>query len=139
MPPSDFWQREVNDEDEDEDGDIETPGPSIAQTAESILECARCAFPPPQRLLWHYRSQHESLIRFSNYAYYDEELIVFPAPSDNSGRLGIKFRHIPDGRYKSGARVNEIEADIVARAALNHLMESPTESLLVATFNRTQQ
>ena len=139
MPPSNYWNRAVNDEDDDDEGGEEAAGRGVAQDAESILECAKNAFPPSQRLLWHYRSQHESLIRFSNYAYYDEELIVFPAPNDGSGRLGIKFRHIPEGRYKTGARVNEVEAGIVAQAALDHLMESPSESLLVATFNRTQQ
>lgn len=128
-----------NDDEDEDDGDEETAGRGVAQDAESILECAKNAFPPPQRLLWHYRSQHESLIRFSNYAYYDEELIVFPAASDDSGRLGIKFHHLPEGRYKSGARVNETEAGIVARAALDHLMANPSETLLVATFNRPQQ
>ncbi len=139
MPPSNYWSRMLNEEDDDEDTDEETVGRGVAQDSESILECAKNAFPPAQRLLWHYRSQHESLIRFSNYAYYDEELIVFPAASDDAGRLGIKFHHLPEGRYKSGARVNEIEAEIVARAALAHLMENPSETLLVATFNRPQQ
>jgi very-short-patch-repair endonuclease len=139
MPPSNYWSRTLNDDDDDEDTDEETAGRGVAQDSESILECAKNAFPPAQRLLWHYRSQHESLIRFSNYAYYDEELIVFPAASDDAGRLGIKFHHLPEGRYKSGARVNEIEAQIVARAALDHLMENPSETLLVATFNRPQQ
>lgn len=138
MPPSNYWSRMIED-DEDEETDEETAGRSAAQDAESILECAKNAFPPAQRLLWHYRSQHESLIRFSNYAYYDEELIVFPAANDDSGRLGIKFHHLPEGRYKAGARVNEVEADFVARAALDHLMTNSTESLLVATFNRPQQ
>lgn len=80
-----------------------------------------------------------SLIRFSNYAYYDEELIVFPAPHDDAGRLGIKFHHIADGRYKAGARVNEFEAETVARAALDHLLHDASQSLLVATFNKPQQ
>ncbi|HEX8372411.1 MAG TPA: DUF4011 domain-containing protein [Chthoniobacterales bacterium] len=138
MPPSSYWSRTLNEDDED-DTDEEATGRGVAQDSESILECARNAFPPAQRLLWHYRSQHESLIRFSNYAYYDEELIVFPAASDKAGRLGIKFHHLPEGRYKAGARVNEIEAEMVARAALHHLVENSTETLLVATFNRPQQ
>ncbi|HEY5892134.1 MAG TPA: DUF4011 domain-containing protein [Chthoniobacterales bacterium] len=139
MPPSTYWSRTLNDDDNDEDTDDETAGRGVAQDSESILECAKNAFPPAQRLLWHYRSQHESLIRFSNYAYYDEELIVFPAASDNAGRLGVKFHHLPEGRYRAGVRVNEIEADVVARAALHHLMENSSETLLVATFNRPQQ
>jgi very-short-patch-repair endonuclease len=32
-----------------------------------------------------------------------------------------------------------MEAEIVARAALDHLMENPAETILVATFNRPQQ
>ena len=138
MPPSNYWSRTLNDDEDDDGEDDESSGRGVAQDAESILECAKNAFPPAQRLLWHYRSQHESLIRFSNYAYYDEELIVFPAASDDSGRLGIRFRHLPEGRYKTGARVNEVEAACVARAALAHLVEND-ETLMVATFNKPQQ
>ena len=33
---------------------------------ESILDMALTVFHPPRELLWHYRSRHEDLIKFSN-------------------------------------------------------------------------
>ena len=64
LPPTDFFQitKETEEEDEDESG-------------ESILDKALTALPYPKSLLWHYRSRHESLIKFSNQKFYNEQLI----------------------------------------------------------------
>ena len=41
---------------------------------------------PRQWLSWHYRSQDESLIAFSNRQYYDEQAVVLPVPAPRSRR-----------------------------------------------------
>src|ERR1700748_3447951 len=44
--------------------------------AESILDICLASFRPSRSLRWHYRSQHHSLIAFSNNSFYDRRLII---------------------------------------------------------------
>ena len=48
---------------------------------------------PRQWLSWHYRSQDESLIAFSNNQYYENRLSSFPAPTHGRGDVcDVEFR-----------------------------------------------
>jgi hypothetical protein len=137
MPPSSLYLAGFEDSEDDDD---ET---STANDSESILECALHAFSPVYRLKWHYRSQHENLIKFSNHYYYDEELIIFPSAGRTGEKLGIFF-HFIEGAHVSKAPsgkgvINNKEAEAVAKAAIYHLIHNPNESLLVATMNIPQQ
>src|SRR5438046_1063247 len=70
-------------------------------------------------LCWHYRSQHSSLIEFSNAQFYDRQLRVFPSPEINRDRPGLSFRYVRDGVYYRGkGRYNEVEAREVAKAVI---------------------
>jgi hypothetical protein len=131
MPPSRFYEAGDDDSDEEEE-EI-----SAAQNDESVLQCALHAFSPVYQLKWHYRSRHESLIRFSNHYYYDNELIIYPTAGRSGQRLGITFNFISDAEFVN--RRNNKEAEAVAKAAIHHLMENPSESLLIATMNIPQQ
>jgi superfamily I DNA and/or RNA helicase/very-short-patch-repair endonuclease len=131
MPPSRFYEASDDDVDEEEE---ETSG---AQNDESVLQCALHSFSPVYQLKWHYRSRHESLIRFSNHYYYDNELIIYPTAGRSGQRLGISFNYINDADFVN--RRNNKEAEAVARAAIQHLIDNPSESLLVATMNIPQQ
>ena len=131
MPPSNFYQTGIEESDEDE---VET---STADDSESVLECALHAFSPVYRLKWHYRSQHENLIKFSNHHYYDNELIIFPTSGRSTNKLGIFFNHIDGATFVN--RRNDKEAETVAKAAIHHLIYNPGESLLVATMNIPQK
>jgi len=131
MPPSNFYQAGV------EDSDDEETESSTADDSESVLECALHAFSPVYRLKWHYRSQHENLIKFSNHYYYDDELIIFPTAGQSGNKLGVFFHYIEGATLVK--RRNDREAEAVARAAINHLIHNPTESLLIATMNIPQQ
>ena len=76
MPPTSFAEPSI--------GWRRTPS-DFAETAvedeESILtECVQARV-PRQWLSWHYRSQDESLIAFSNPQYYENRLSSFPAPT----------------------------------------------------------
>lgn len=67
---------------------------------ESILTMAEFSRMPRVMLKWHYRSQDESLIAFSNINYYQNELASFPSPAEkNDGERAIQFHYVKDGEY----------------------------------------
>lgn len=91
MPPSSLFGRLGLVEEEDEDGDGAPPD------AESILQAAQAGH-PTRRLLWHYRSRHESLIQFSNEKVYDNSLWVFPARQSDPN-FGVRLIAVTNPRY----------------------------------------
>ena len=68
MPPTRFFERGAEDDENEEVRDLE-----------SILDEALAARVPHHRLTGHYRSRHESLIHFSNHAYYQGALVTYPS------------------------------------------------------------
>lgn len=92
---------------------------------------------------WHYRSRHESLIAFSNWHYYDNNLITFPSPVTQDQTVSFAF--VPTGVYDRGkSRTNREEARAIATEIRNRLenwlllpeVQRPT--LGVITFNAQQ-
>src|SRR3712207_1054547 len=88
MPPTSFA----------EPSSVSDDAADLAETAvedeESILsECVQARV-PRQWLSWHYRSQDESLIAFSNAQYYGNRLASFPAPTHGrpSSAPGLRER-----------------------------------------------
>ena len=126
LPPTDFF-RSVSEDIDNED-----------EAEESILDMALTTL-PPRTLLWHYRSKHEDLIKFSNAKFYNNELII-PSASDKNNK-GIKSIYIEDGVYKSGAMggFNDLEAKKVVSEIITFMRERPNESLGVATINKAQK
>ena len=55
-------------------------------------------------LSWHYRSQDESLIAFSNGRYYDDRLSSFPAYPGQVTDTGLSFTRVDGTFYRSSAR-----------------------------------
>ena len=82
---------------------------------------------PQRRMLrWHYRSRHETLIDFSNHHFYDRRLNTFPSADAVREGLGVRFVYVDDGVYaRGGSRANEVEADRVATAVLEHFRTTP--------------
>ncbi|WP_407362410.1 DUF4011 domain-containing protein [Pseudomonas luteola] len=129
LPPTNFFARQgTGDDAEDEDL-------SLAQDSESILDAAMPLF-RLRRLRWHYRSRHESLIAFSNAAFYDGNLVVYPSPHRESAEFGVKFERIGNGRFVEQRNVEEAEA--VVAAIEHHLLNRPQESLGVVAMNVKQ-
>ena len=131
LPPTTFFDRMAEDDDDN---------PSAASDLESILGMF-CAQQAPERMLrWHYRSRHESLISFSNEAFYDSRLVIFPSPDKGRESTGLRMRYDPESFYKpgSGGRVNPAEARAVAEAVARHAVESPHLTLGVAAFSLAQ-
>jgi hypothetical protein len=128
LPPTNFFRKMIAvSDDYDDEEEIND---------ESILERANAAFRPARRLRWHYRSQHSSLIAFSNRHIYDNELIIFPSANENDTTLGVSLEKI-EGVYASGT--NPAEAEKMIEAITCFMTEYPQRSLGVVTVNIKQR
>jgi len=137
LPPTNFFGRS---DDEDADESIEDHDKDL----ESILDEANASGLPTLQLNWHYRSRHESLIAFSNWNYYGNELVTFPA-AESTDR-GVSFRLLPEAVYDRGkSRTNRAEAEAITQDAVERmkrelkLPEVERRTFGVITFNSQQQ
>ncbi|WP_050553574.1 DUF4011 domain-containing protein [Methanobrevibacter boviskoreani] len=131
LPPTRFFESSLDIDDEDEDL-------NNVKDLESILHLCENSF--ERRVLrWHYRSRHQSLIEFSNYAFYNNELYVFPSPVKNSDDLGLKFMYNPNTVYEKGSK-NIKEAEDVVEYAFNSFRKyGNSKSLGIGTFSIKQK
>ena len=128
LPPTSFFDRLQNDDTVSEQ--------IVGEKSESILDYMGQHF-PKRTLRWHYRSRHESLIQFSNHAFYDNKLIVFPSPAPKSDEFGIRFKYIENGVFDSNQ--NKVEAMEVVDAIIEHARNHENESLGVVCMNVKQE
>jgi hypothetical protein len=134
LPPTSFFDRLGADVDPSEDPD----GGFVGQDEESVLVLANSAFRGDQGMLrWHYRSRHPELIAFSNHQFYDDQLVVFPAPRESDGQIGLTRVFVGDGCANDG--LNDVEARVVAHAAVDHLRARRDKSLMVVAMNIRQK
>ncbi len=127
LPPTSFFDRMIDEEDEDT---------TVIEDSESILDATLPVF-PARRLRWHYRSQHESLIAFSNRAFYDNDLILFPSPHNVTRDYGVQLTRVHRGRFIN--RQNLEEAKLIAEAVREHLLHGPGETLGVVGMSAEQR
>ena len=130
LPPTSFFQSSI-DGDFDDDSD------------ESILEMALTILYPPRELLYHYRSKHEDLIKFSNAEFYKNLLIPTTADTEDHQK-GIKYIYVENGLYRTasaGVRggFNETEAERVVEETICLMKSRPKESIGIATMNTNQK
>ena len=119
----------------------ETTEEVFADEEDSILEEAVVAGVPETLLTWHYRSQDESLISFSNDHYYERRLSTFPAPLDVRDDLGVFYRRV-NGQFDHGkTRTNEIEAKAIIEEVVRRLNDPLTAGLTygIVTLNIQQR
>jgi very-short-patch-repair endonuclease len=128
LPPTSFFDRSEGVIDEEEEV-------AAIQDTESILDICLTTY-RKRRLRWHYRSEHESLIAFSNQRFYDNDLIIFPSPIGKNRNYGVHRHYIDGATYLKGR--NRVEAEAVALAVVEHFRSQTKHSLGVATFNREQ-
>lgn len=144
MPPSQFGETSATAED-DEQYQAE-----VVLDEESILtECVQARV-PSRWLSWHYRSQDESLIAFSNQHYYENRLSSFPAPlTRDAGHhrdgYGISLVRV-NGTFERGTRgrtlrTNRVEAEAILQDVRQRFWASPDRapSLGIITFNAQQR
>ncbi|GEA87053.1 DNA helicase [Cellulomonas cellasea] len=133
-------------------------GALAVEDEESILsECVQARV-PRRWLSWHYRSQDESLIAFSNHQYYEDRLSSFPAPTSGAadpgpGGYGVSLVRV-DGTFHRTARrggpgqstagllrTNPVEAQAVVDEIRRRFDAAPDglPSIGVVTFNAPQR
>ncbi|HRC26769.1 MAG TPA: AAA domain-containing protein, partial [Alphaproteobacteria bacterium] len=127
LPPTSFFQQTGADDDSEEEEDF---------NADAIMDMALSSFRPARILSRHYRSQHESLIAFSNHHFYDRSLILFPSPVKNPDELGVRLEYV-GGTYAANSNMDEVQA--VVKSALDFMRRYPDRSLGIATMNQVQK
>lgn len=157
MPPTSFARVS------DDAGDIEEVE-SLADLEgqlgdqESLLDECKDALNDPLELTWHYRSQDESLIAFSNDAYYENKLSSFPTPqgTKRDSGFGIHFHHVSSssppakflksmqnskGEVTKSPRINLNEAYEITQDVIKRFDASPDKipSIGIVTFNIEQR
>jgi len=138
LPPTRFFDK-IGALEKEQEGEWDT----ATSDMESILDLFSAQRAPQVMLRWHYRSHHHSLIAVSNHEFYDDKLVVFPAPGfstfeDDRHELGLIFHHWPDTAYERGKAVNQLEADRVAEAVMEHARKYADLTLGVASFSVAQ-
>ncbi|WP_328811374.1 DUF3320 domain-containing protein [Rhodococcus sp. NBC_00294] len=139
MPPTAVGKVSAGDGDDVTDDDEVIP-----EDLDSILTEAVESGIPRQWLSWHYRSQEESLIAFSNEKYYEGRLASLPTPGGDDA-MGVEWRRVP-GHFnrentKQRHRTNLVEAQEIV-AEVRRRLNSPRtaeDSIGIVTFNTQQQ
>ena len=129
LPPTSFFNANYVDEENLENEDME-----------SVLDDLLALGVPQRHLSWHYRSKHESLIAFSNAAYYGNKLCTFPSPDGVVSK--VRFVRVEDGVYDRGfTKRNKQEADALIEEVLARLSDPKRakSSIGVVTFSSVQK
>lgn len=129
LPPTGFFDTLGAESDSEEETTIEN--------SESILDVCKPLFQPSRRLRWHYRSQHQSLISFSNKHFYDGDLIIFPSPTAHSDTQGVKHVHVADGVYSNQS--NQPEAKKLVAEMVQMVEQFPKLTYGIITLNAKQK
>jgi predicted DNA-binding WGR domain protein/DNA polymerase III delta prime subunit len=158
MPPTDFFSSGSKDKDPE---DLEQNGAQdtewLTDDADSLL--AQGARKLTSTLLsWHYRSHYETLISFSNHAFYEGELLTIPDRTihhqektrmlitrpeeaafhaDTLFDRSISFHHLAESIYEK--RSNPAEAAYIARLVRELLRRQIDESIGIVAFSQEQQ
>ncbi|KJK24749.1 DNA helicase [Burkholderiaceae bacterium 16] len=159
LPPTSFFS--ASGAEGDDEIVVEEEGERIAINLDSDSLLNQAARNLPATLLaWHYRSRHESLISFSNAAFYDGRLVTIPdrlleqaedeaAPlrsdQEDAGIAGadallarpVSFHRLGDGVYLD--RRNAPEARYIAQTVREMLRRETGLSLGIVAFSEAQQ
>jgi superfamily I DNA and/or RNA helicase/predicted DNA-binding WGR domain protein len=157
MPPTDFFSARPEDPDDLEkrlDGDEEE---WLSDDADSLL--AQGARKLESTLLsWHYRSHYETLISYSNHAFYEGELLTIPDKTiHHQEKSPIRITAAEEAVTQANAlfdrsisyhlmtnsvyekRSNEGEADYIAHLVRELLRRDTKESIGIVAFSQEQQ
>ena len=157
LPPTNFFS--AGSVDENDLVELEEDGEAVAYdlSADSFLSHAGRNL-PSTLLGWHYRSRFESLIGFSNNAFYHGELLTIPdrrlpiqareelcfRSAEEGGvrapsvlQRSISFHYAEHGRYEK--RRNRPEADYIAQLVKGLLAEETGLSIGIVAFSEAQQ
>ncbi|UYQ95057.1 AAA domain-containing protein [Chitinophaga horti] len=157
MPPTDFFAAKTGDPDDLEVNDDDEDDDILSADADSLLvQGARKM--QSVMLGWHYRSLYETLISYSNHAFYDASLLTIPdrsihhlektaieskSPEDAAAHTAalfdrsISYHFITHGQYVK--RSNAGEAAYIAEMIRALLQQQTRESIGIVAFSQEQQ
>jgi very-short-patch-repair endonuclease len=124
LPPTTFFAVGSDEDDEAE-------ALSVAEGFESLLDLMS-SFLEPWSLDWHYRSQDEALIAFSNRHIYGDRLVTFPSAGGSASISHVLVPYVSgqDGQEESAPR----EVEQVVKLVLQQATQRPSETLGVITM-----
>ena len=137
LPPTNFFRTRLNNDDDHDDDDDD----DSFEGRESILDVmvGQVGIGFAERYLnVHYRSRSESLISFSNNAFYDNRLLTFPCP--HPADAAVRDVYLPNATYDVGrTRTNREEAERVTDIVFELMETQPAdESIGVVALSRPQ-
>lgn len=157
MPPTNFFTAKAEDPDDLEGFTNENEDELLSADADSLLvQGARKL--SSTMLSWHYRSHYETLISYSNHAFYDAALLTIPdktihnkqkniievtKPEDAGGFAdylydrSISFHFLLNSVYEK--RNNLDEANYIAHLVRELLKRKVKESIGIVAFSQEQQ
>ncbi len=157
LPPTDFFGSGSREDEEDSVvPDVDLDGIGFELNADSFLTQSAANLPSTM-LCWHYRSRSESLISFSNAAFYSRKLLTVPDVDGDVAKQPIEavnpeagdnhfahvldrpvsFHYMPNGIYAD--RQNPTEAAYIARLVRGILNSKTGESIGIVAFSEAQQ
>jgi predicted DNA-binding WGR domain protein len=157
MPPTNFFAVRTEDPDDLEVYKDDDDEELLSNDADSLLiQGARKL--NNVMLGWHYRSRFETLISFSNHAFYEANLLTIPdktihhtekksieviKPQEAAKHAdalfdrSISFHFLPESVYEK--RINTDEADYIAYMVKTLLSRKVKESIGIVAFSQEQQ
>ncbi|MCX6320094.1 MAG: AAA domain-containing protein [Bacteroidetes bacterium] len=157
MPPTNFFNARAEDPDDLEQFNEENADEMLSTDADSLL--AQGARKLDSTMLsWHYRSHYETLISYSNHAFYEAALLTIPDKTihhtskkeievQTSGDAAtfadclfdrsISYHFLPHSVYEK--RSNQDEAAYIASLIAELLKRKVKESIGIVAFSQEQQ
>lgn len=131
LPPTNMFAL-ADDEDEEDEGTEYKD--NTDRQANQLLEWGKPRF-ADQWLTWHYRSKHDALINFSNYAFYGQRMQTAPIAKVHDQKP-IEFVRV-DGKWIGNQ--NRVEAEKLVDILIDTLEHDDSRPTLgVITFNAKQ-
>ena len=157
MPPANFFGNGASDPDDLDMFEGESEADILGEDADSLLaQGSRKLY--STMLSWHYRSRYETLISYSNHAFYGGGLLTIPdrviqqhnqpeiivqSPEegiDTAQRLlqnSITFHYLSNAIYEE--RSNQQEAAYIAQMVKQLLLDNVKDSIGIVAFSQEQQ
>jgi predicted DNA-binding WGR domain protein/DNA polymerase III delta prime subunit len=157
MPPSNFFTAKAEDPDDLESFGDDEDDEVLSADADSLLVQGSRKLSSTM-LSWHYRSHYETLISYSNHAFYDAGLLTIPDRNvhhtekqaieinESADAVGfadclydrsISFHYHVNSVYEK--RSNQDEANYIAELVRELLVRKVPESIGIVAFSQEQQ
>lgn len=157
MPPTNFFSSKAEDPDDLESIEDEIEDDLLSAEADSLLVQGSRKLDSTM-LSWHYRSHYETLISYSNHAFYEAGLLTIPDRtihhqakkpievteasdaekfSESLFDRSISFHFHPNSVYEK--RNNQDEANYIAHLVRDLLKRKTKESIGIVAFSQEQQ